>query len=790
MSVTTKLQTQAGGAVQQASIRVPAGATEAERFQFFRAHIRLFPQVPGVYKMLDEQELLIYIGKAKNLRHRVASYFHNRLERLVTQILVARIHAIDYLVTITEREALILENTLIKRHQPFFNIDLKDNKTYPYLWLTTHEKFPRLLKTRELTQRGTYFGPFTDVNLINIYATVINSLYPLKKCTQTRFPKGFRPCLYYHIGKCLDYCTGSVSVQRVAAMYREIKELLNGNVTDCITQLETKMRAASTALQYERALALRNAITTLKAMGAKQTVNTLNDDNFDVFHYTATAGWLVIAALAFRQGRLVDKEIFRFNNAFWTTEPTAHVVQEPLPELQLQSAASLQFVVEAFSQFFFEYYQRPAEPIVYIVIPDDLFAAHGAYAALLETITEALYLRGDVDAAAKKVQLRSRQAQPATESAKLTPRLTQELKDAARNRPSPKSPPLTRGTRRAKDATPVPAAAPNKQPLRVPKLLTALKGAKKRLLRLAKANAEQSFHTLMQEHHQQLQLKHLKESLNLTRLPEVIEAFDVANTEAQGLVAACVRFTNGRPDKTHYRLFNIRSTQLQNDFLSIAEAVFRRYRRLLAEHGAAQLPALILIDGGKGQLNAAAKSLHKLNVTQPQLISLAKQEETLFIAGRKQPLQLSETNPALRYLVQIRDEVHRFVNKHHRQQRAKELLQSRFAEVPGLGPKKLQTLLTHYDSLEALKQASQEAVTNLPYIGVKDYQALQRYFKQTTATTAFTVSDDAVDAKALAELARELRHEQRTKRLAQPVKRQQTAADAVFSVRTNPRGGE
>ena len=271
----------------------------------------VLPGQPGVYKMVGKKNEVLYVGKARNLKHRVRSYFTGTADRQMVRHLISRIRNVEIIITHTEKEALLLENNLVKTHQPYFNIDLKDNKTYPYLKLTTHEKFPRLLKTREKIEgQGRYFGPFTDLSRMYHYLDMLNEIYPLKKCRRQRFPAGFKPCLYYHIDKCLPYCTGSVSREEIHRLNRDVLKALNGGTKFIRQVLMEKIRCASKKQNYESALTYKQQLEVLEDIDEKQKVSLMKEESIDVMHHHLSEGMLTVVVLHFRGGWLIDKRVF------------------------------------------------------------------------------------------------------------------------------------------------------------------------------------------------------------------------------------------------------------------------------------------------------------------------------------------------------------------------------------------------------------------------------------------------------------------------------------------------
>ncbi len=612
-----------------------------------------FPRTSGVYRMYDQDEKVIYIGKAKDLRGRVSSYLNKRQDRLITEILMTKVVHIDYIVTDTEKDALVLENTLIKKHLPFFNIDLKDDKSYPYLQII-NEKYPRLIKTRQPEKGGEVFGPYTDVKLLNVYLDIVNSLYPLKKCRQTRFPKGFRPCLYFHIGKCLDYCTGGVAPETVKMMKKGIRDLITGGRLEVIKKLMEKLDEEKNRLNYERAREIKHYIDVLSTFDFRQKLNTSEKKDFDVINYAQGNGVLVIAVLSFRDGRLVDKFTYEFENKLYEEDTGMDWLIE-----------------EVWPQFLFEYYSRIRESVSQIIIPF-LFTKTWKEKEIVtefeRVVAEAITL------AAKRIK---------KEDSTFT--------------------------------------------MVLPKVKTGFRGERVKYLNLAQANASYSLQLLMKRQEQKSYAKRLRTFLKLPKIPRVVESFDIANTADRRIIAGMVRFVDGEKDKNNYRIFNIKSTDTQNDFKSMEEAVYRRYRRLLEENRG--LPDLIMIDGGKGQLSAARKSLESLGLKGRPIISLAKEKEEIYVPKLPYPLKMSHDDPGLRFLVMVRDETHRFVNSTHVRLRDRQEMKSLLSEVKGLGEKKIKILLTRFDSWESIKLSDPEAIEQLPFFSKKDTELLIEFLK-------------------------------------------------------------
>ena len=590
-----------------------------------KVNLKSLPDSSGVYQFLNDSKEIIYIGKAKNLKKRVSTYFHKNHERAITSHLSKKIASVKFIVTKNEKEALILENTLIKQHQPFYNINLKDNKTYPYLWLTTHEKYPRLLKIRNKINKGIFFGPYTNVRMADIYLEILHSIFPIKKCSRLKFPKNFKPCFYFHLGKCLDYCLDAVSGEETKKMIAEIKNILRDEKKKKVLQvLQQKMKFASEQLDFEKALLLKKKIEILSEVETSQQVEFQNEMNFDVWHYHLEEDVFIIVLLEFRGGKLIEKKSFDFKNPFgfssavsleenFSEESSKEFSQES--QQKYQEEYIYQWIKNQLSSFIINFYKMIFEYLNHVLIPQ-ILTANGEEENIRQVVEESFYRQYQ-----KKRAIVFRSAQ------------------------------------RGKNHT---------------------------LLNLAKSNAVMDFRQLQKDFSKKNQMKYIREFLNLSFTPKTIESFDIANTGDAAIMAGMVHFDNGEMVKKNYRLFNIRSTEYQNDFLAMEEAIYRRYKRL--KMSGKDLPDIILIDGGKGQLSSAAKSLQRIGIgvngirnhlktkkNSTCLIAIAKREEEIYRVGEEKPLQISLENHGLKFLIAVRNETHRFVNKSHIRQRDKKV---------------------------------------------------------------------------------------------------------------------
>lgn len=512
--------------------------------------LEVLPHLPGCYLFKNETGTVLYVGKAKDLKKRVSSYFQKRDHDPKTELLVRAIRDLDFIVTNTEVEALLLENTLIKKHWPHYNIALKDSKRYAGIQLT-EDRFPRLRIARKRGEGGSFFGPFVSAKERDYIFEAVRKTFGLRTCK--RLPK--RACLRYHMGVCSGPCTGEISKEEYAERVNKAVSVLKGNIAELIETLKQEMAGFAAKQQFEQALKLRDEIAALENLREKQNVERQKKQDEDILNYLVREGSVYLMLFRIYKGTLSDKQDFVF-------------------------AAGDNFLEE----FLVQYYSEN-EPPGELIVPEPLDGA------LLDFLS---HVRG------KKVKVT------------------------------------------------------------VPK-----QGEKKELLDLALKNVEIGFFG------DQKKLEALGGKLSLPKLPEVIECFDISHLSGSSTVGSMVQFRGGRPDKHNYRRFKIREVEGIDDFASIAEIVRRRYSRLLEEGH--ELPDLIIIDGGKGQLSAAFQELRKLKVRVP-LISIAKREEEIYVPGLKNPLPIKKDEKASLFVQEIRDEAHRFAITYNRLLRQKALI--------------------------------------------------------------------------------------------------------------------
>ncbi|HNX16909.1 MAG TPA: excinuclease ABC subunit UvrC [Methanoregula sp.] len=509
------------------------------------------PENPGCYLYKNDAGTIIYVGKAKNLKKRVSSYFTKTDHDSKTRSLVAHITSVDVVVTDTESEAFLLENTLIKKHQPKYNIDLKDAKRYAWIELT-REEYPRLVISRRASGDGTFFGPFVSAAERDYVLKVAKRAFHLRTCK--KIPK--RPCLRRHMQSCCAPCTGNVSVEEYDRNVKKAALLLRGKSRELLDTLRLEMVESSKKEDYERALLLRNEITAIGHLADRQHVERKREYDQDVIAYQVTEGTVYLTVFNVELGSLANKQEFTFD------------------------AGSEDF----FEEFLVQYYSE-REP------PKELIISNETDPALTEFLS------------VKKGESVS--------------------------------------------------------------IVVPQRGEKRQLLELAKKNLEIAFFR------DTLKCAELGTALHMEKSPQVIECFDISHLSGTAMVGSMVQFRDGKPDKSNYRRFKIRTVEGIDDFASIAEVVKRRYKRLIDEHQ--PFPDLVIIDGGKGQLSAAHETLAALGSKNQPVIAIAKKEEEIYMPGKSQPVRLDRKSISLRYIEEIRDEAHRFAITYNRLLRKKKI---------------------------------------------------------------------------------------------------------------------
>jgi len=654
------------------------------------AKIRTLPTEPGVYLYKNAEGEVIYVGKAKNLRSRVASYFHEgRWEDSKTGTLVREAVDVDYIVVANNKEALALENNLIKQRKPRFNILLRDDKTYPYVKLTLGERWPRVYVTRRLRKDGSaYYGPYFPANLAYRIVDLIhrNFLIPSCKVDLTRFHP--RPCLQYYIKRCLGPCVKELTTpDAYQEAVRDVKLFLEGRPTDLSRSLHQRMEQAATAQEYERAARYRDLISTVEQLQERQRIAAAEGDDADVFGYHYENGMLAVNLFHMRGGRVVDRREF-----FW----------EDLPELAAPGDA------------------ESGTERVGTAAP----GCPGGQSSPAHLADSAADPAKSADSAGK-----SSRASLSTDSrGRLSPHESEEseafnpgeffsalLKQIYIGQPYvPRNlyvPVDFEDRETLEDLLSDQLAGENARAARV-HILVPQRGDKRSLIDLAGNNAKQSYDQrfrVLKPNAKAIQAE-LQDALGLPELPKRIECFDISHIQGAETVASMVVWEDGKMKKSDYRKFIIRTVEGVDDFASMREVVTRRYKRLQQEEK--PMPSLVLIDGGLGQLHAAAEALESLEIINQPLAAIAKREEILYVYGQeKDPVALDHHSPVLHLIQLIRDEAHRFAVTFHRKRRQMRDRSTELLEIPGVGESTTRRLLEHFGSLQAIKHADASALS-------------------------------------------------------------------------------
>lgn len=596
--------------------------------------LKEIPRSAGVYLYKDSAGKTIYIGKAKNLRSRVRSYFQARPFDRKTDALLRQIADVEFIVTDNEVEALILEATLTKKHKPRYNVNLKDDKSYPHLKLTVNEPFPKVVITRRIQNDGAlYFGPFLPASLARKTIDVINRTFQLRTCDIEIDGKAPRPCLEYHIKRCLGPCVkGLCTASQYQEAVKDVRLLLEGRNTELADTLSDRMAQASTDLRYEMAAKYRDLRKTVIKLSEQQKMATSPERDVDIFAYYREGRRLALQLFTMREGHIVGRREF-----FW----------EDLPEGDFDPAS---FLSDVLAQYYTTDYV-PKE----IHVPVDFEDR--------ELLERALSQR--------------------------------------------------RGRR--------------------VKIQHTQRGEKRDLIDLGEKNAklafEQRFRVLKPD--MKLVLEELQETLELPRFPTRIESFDISNIQGAENVAGMVVSENGKMNRSEYRKFRIRTVEGSNDVASMREAVFRRYRRVLDE--GRTLPDLIMIDGGKGQLRAAADAMRELGLEAVPMVGVVKPPlrhndiSHLLVKGREdEPVYLDSHSLILRLLQMIRDETHRYAVTYHRKRRELRDFTSELTAIPGVGDKRKTRLLRQFGSIQRVSMASVSELS--PFVGLKTASEIVEHF--------------------------------------------------------------
>ncbi|HEV2276187.1 MAG TPA: excinuclease ABC subunit UvrC [Acidobacteriaceae bacterium] len=602
--------------------------------------IRTLPARPGVYLYRNAEGVVIYVGKAKNLRSRVRSYLLDSSQaNAKTGSLMREAVDLDYILVENEQEALALENNLIKQRKPRFNVLLRDDKTYPYVKLTLGDRYPKVFVTRRLRKDGSaYYGPFFPGNLAHRVADLIHRSFLIPSCKVDLSRYHARPCLQYYIKRCLGPCVEELTTPEIyREAVRDAQMFLEGRQTELSRSVEARMQTAAAAEQFELAAKYRDLLVTMSQVQERQRMATTEGDDADVFGYHHENGMLAVNLFHMRGGRIVDRREF-----FW----------EDLPEFPPEGEAAEESA-EAAAQLA----QNEAQP----------FDAPSFFSALLKQIyidqqyvPRAIYVPVDFP-----------------DRAGLTALLSERVHHKV-------------------------------------ELLAPQRGEKRSLVDLAGQNAKQSYDQrfrVLKPSMKAIQ-EALQDVLTLPELPRRIECFDISHIQGSETVASMVVWEDGAMKKSDYRKFQIKTVEGVDDFASMREVVGRRYRRVQEEGRA--MPSLILIDGGLGQLHAAADALEQLGLTTQPLASIAKREEIIYVYGQEdEPVVLERRSPVLHLVQQIRDESHRFAVTYHRKRREIRDRKSELEEIPGVGAQTRNRLVAHFGSVRGVEQASLEALSSV-----------------------------------------------------------------------------
>lgn len=583
------------------------------------------PTSPGVYKFLDEDGTVIYVGKAKRLKNRVSSYFVKNQPSGKTRLLVKKIRDVDYIVVGSELDALLLENVLIKEHRPRFNIQLRDDKTYPWICIKK-ERFPRIFSTREVIKDGSeYYGPFASVKVMKTLLELIRSVFPIRTCAYNLSEENvdkhkYKVCLEYHLGNCLGPCEKKQTEHSYNENIKLARNIIKGELGMIRKQMQKQMQAHADRYEFEQAQNLKDKINLIEKYQARSTVVNPKINNVDVFGLCEDGLSVYVNYLKVVHGAILQSHTIEVKKRL--DEETGDMMLYAIAELRTRFNSSSQEI-----------------------------------------------LVSDVD--------------------------IPEVEGMEVHKPQ--------------------------------------RGDKKKLVELSEKNARffmlekhKQEKTKNPDRHAHRILKTLQEDLRLKELPEHIECFDNSNFQGTHPVAACIVFKNARPSKKDYRHFNIKTVEGPNDFASMEEVVQRRYKRLLDE--GEDLPQLIIIDGGKGQLSAAVSSLERLGLRgKIAVVGIAKRLEEIYFPDDSLPLYIDKKSESLKLIQRLRNEAHRFGIKHHRNKRSKGAFKTQLTDVPGIGEKTASRLLSKFKSVERIKKADVAQIAEI--IGTKKAEILKKQLK-------------------------------------------------------------
>ena len=585
--------------------------------------IKSLPNSPGVYQYYDKDDTILYVGKAKNLKKRVASYFTKNHDNAKTRILVKKIVTIKHIVVDTETDALLLENNLIKKYQPRYNIMLKDDKTYPWICIKK-ERFPRVFMTRKVVKDGSeYFGPYTNVRTVRVLLDLIKELYPLRNCSydlsdSNISKKKYKVCLEYHLGNCLGACEGFEEESNYEETIRAIRNIIKGNFKQSLEKFQEIMLSYAENMNYEEAQKVKEKLELLSNYQAKSTIVNPSINNVDVFSVISDESYGYVNFFKIANGAIIQSH---------TTEIKKKLDETDQEILELA-------IVEIRQRF--------------------------------HSNSKEIYVPFELD-------------------------LGNDIK------------------------------------VTVPKL-----GDKKRIVELSERNAKyyrqerfKQIKIVDPDRHVKRIMSQMQKDLRLSQEPRHIECFDNSNIQGTHPVAACVVFKDGKPSKKEYRHYNIKTVEGPDDFASMEEVVFRRYKRLITEDE--PLPQLIIIDGGKGQLSSALKSLDVLGLRgKIAIIGIAKRLEEIYYPGDSIPMYLDKKSETLKIIQHLRNEAHRFGITFHRNKRSKSAIQSELEQIPNVGKQTITSLLRKFKSAKRVKNATFEELKEI--VGSVRAQQIHAYY--------------------------------------------------------------
>jgi excinuclease ABC subunit C len=584
-------------------------------------------ELPGVYRMFDSTEALLYVGKAKNLKKRLSSYFRKTGLPIKTKVLVSKIADIQVTVTNSETEALLLEQNLIKKHRPPYNVLMRDDKSYPYVYLSDHKDFPFFSFKRGMKRgKGQYFGPYPSSGAVKESLALLQKLFKVRQCDDSYYKNRSRPCLQYQIKRCSAPCVGYVTPEQYQEDVRHTAMFLQGKNNDIIHEVSDRMEKASMALDFELAAELRDQVAALRQVQEQQYVAEGADINADVISVAKQPGGMCISVLYVRGGQVLGNKVYYPNIRL--DEDEAELLATFITQIYLTEGAT----------------RETPQEIICSHAPNDL-----------ELLKQAFKSQA-FDAKSNKVEIKSN-----------------------------------------------------------------VRTQKAKWLELSTKNAEQSLQSLLNNKQNMMQrFRSLQEALELDEVPMRLECFDISHSSGEATVASCVVFDQNGPAKNEYRSYNIEDITAGDDYAAMNQALTRRFIKL--KKGEGKVPDILVIDGGKGQINQALEVLTELQVTGIDVVGLAKGPErksgfeTIFLNGIDQELDLDPNHPGFLLLQHIRDEAHRFAVSKHRWRRGKARKRSTLEDVEGVGPKRRKALINFFGGLQEINNASAEELAKVPGI--------------------------------------------------------------------------